>query len=820
MSRLVFFTADDGTHGRELWVTDGTPGGTRMIDINPGPQGSWPSHFAVLPDGRVVFQASDAGIEQHRTELFVSDGTDDGTFMVRNIGGIGFNGEPRFMTPLADGRIVFSAADGRRPAEGHSGRELWITDGTAAGTELLKDINPGARNGGWANNSDPSQFQVLGNGKVVFFADDGVHGREPWVTDGTPEGTFMLRDLTPGPEGTTGFSSNTRLLDDGRLLINNAYVTDGTREGTVPYDPEPAPDPEFPRQPDLFGRGINQDAYPVERVSFPVGLSETRSLFAANGAQKISADRFQGFELVEKVPESAGTFSFQIFAEHGSRFAMMISGPDGSVFRSGSAHRSLFGDDPDANANTSISVPVQDLGDGPIVISAMAPAVRVTNDQDARISVTYSGANGSVTQESIHFSAPGTRWMAPSFETMQALGDGPISVSAVRGEVRDEGNTTRTINLRYELTDFHGVIPTGRELWVTDGTEAGTRMIADILPGAIGSDVSNFMRFLDGRVLFSAVDGTPPEAGEPAASLWITDGTSGGTIKLSDGVGQIDPSMINRDPISPGQDKLVILSRGGNALWVTDGTPAGTDRIAENIARVDRSAELQDGRFLVGTTGTGAEATKAIWVTDGTAQGSLLVAEGVELPFGWDNSHYFVDKDLVVVRYNDSETGAEPWVLDLAQGGFTRLADINPGPDGSAPQEFILAMPESMRVPNSTLFETRVTLLDEAEDSFSLRPFFSDPMGGALSFFLENLPAGVSFDPATATVKAAPDATPGRHEVTVNADSAGGGRASDSFAWDLVDTGLLRLSSDGGWGRETRDSPITLESGHTLTIGL
>ncbi len=815
MSRLVFFTADDGIHGRELWVTDGTPAGTRMIDIAPGPQSSWPSNFAVLPDGRVVFQATDAPIEQHRSELFVSDGTDDGTYMVRNIGGIGFNGEPRFMTPLGDGRIVFSASDGRWAPDGDTGRELWITDGTAAGTALLKDINPNVEFGR-PQNSDPRSFYALGNGKVVFFADDGEHGREPWVTDGTPEGTFMLRDLTPGPDSTIVFSGNTRLLDDGRLLINNAYVTDGTTAGTVPYDPEPEPDPVFPRQPDVFERGINQDAYPVERGISHVGLSETRTLFAANGAQKLSADRLPGLQLAESVPDGTTNLRFDLIAEQGTRIAMMISGSDGQRYEAISTHRSLL--DPDSVPVGSLSVPLAGLGNGPVVISAIAQPVKVSNDESAIIKVTFSGSGGSVTQTTSPL-GPGSRWITPSAETMRALGDGPISVSSVTGEIREFDGTVRPVTVRHELTDFHGVIPTGRELWATDGTEAGTRMIADILPGAIGSDIDGFVRFPDGRVLFHAVDGPAAEADAPAASLWITDGTASGTVKLSDAVGRIDGSPRFSKAVGTAEDKMVVLSRDGNTLWVTDGTPGGTERIAQDIARVDRPTELQDGRLLLGTTGSDAQSTKAIWVTDGTAEGSLLVTEGIELPFGWE-SHYFVEKDIIVVRYNDPVTGPEPWALDLANGGFTLLADINPGPDGSAPQEFILALPESQRVPNSTLFETRVTLLDDAADSFSLRPFFSDPMGGALSFFLQNLPAGVSFDPATAMLTAAADAAAGRHEVTVTADSTQGGRTTDSFAWDLVDTGLLKIEASGGWGRETRESPITLEPGGVLHVGL
>ncbi|MFN7195050.1 MAG: hypothetical protein ACK5UV_01000 [bacterium] len=77
---------------------------------------------------------------------------------------------------------LFNASD-----ETH-GIELWITDGTPVGTSLLKDINPGTNGGGGTG------FTALGNGKVVFAAYSAA-GFEPWVTDGTPAGTSLLKAI-------------------------------------------------------------------------------------------------------------------------------------------------------------------------------------------------------------------------------------------------------------------------------------------------------------------------------------------------------------------------------------------------------------------------------------------------------------------------------------------------------------------------------------------------------------------------------------------------------------------------------------------------
>ena len=94
--------------------------------------------------------------------------------------------EPSDYMTLGD-KLIFRANDGEH------GYELWVTDGTAEGTQLLKDINvgPGSFIGGWNN-----QF-VLGD-RIIFDANDTTHGVELWVTDGTTEGTMLLSDVSPG----------------------------------------------------------------------------------------------------------------------------------------------------------------------------------------------------------------------------------------------------------------------------------------------------------------------------------------------------------------------------------------------------------------------------------------------------------------------------------------------------------------------------------------------------------------------------------------------------------------------------------------------
>jgi ELWxxDGT repeat protein len=134
---------------------------------------------------------------------------------------------------VALGEVVFFNAN-----DGVHGNELWRSDGTAAGTYMLLDIRPGA------TGSDPIRFFPL-NGKLFFFANDSIHGDEPWVTDGTVAGTALLKDINPG-EVSSNRRSGIGLKNDMEVMNSQLYFvadsgssyaqlwkTDGTTEGTA-----------------------------------------------------------------------------------------------------------------------------------------------------------------------------------------------------------------------------------------------------------------------------------------------------------------------------------------------------------------------------------------------------------------------------------------------------------------------------------------------------------------------------------------------------------------------------------------------------------
>jgi ELWxxDGT repeat protein len=248
----LYFASDNGESGRELFVSDGTTKGTQLVkDIYPGEgengykNASSPFYLTEF-DGKLYFTAQgDANDE----ELFVSDGTAKGTQLLvdldqsegeydanlleRQFGD--FN--TRKLLEFND-KLYFKANDGVH------GEELFVSDGTAEGTQLVADINQETSSYGYSYGSSPSDL-VEFNDKLYFAANDGVHGRELFVSDGTAEGTQLLVDLREETDSDSYGSSPRELVEFNDKLYFAAYdgesrelyVSDGTAEGTQLLDP-------------------------------------------------------------------------------------------------------------------------------------------------------------------------------------------------------------------------------------------------------------------------------------------------------------------------------------------------------------------------------------------------------------------------------------------------------------------------------------------------------------------------------------------------------------------------------------------------------
>ena len=182
VGNTLYFQADDGIHGMELWKSDGTAAGTVMVkDIYSGSDSgiSYPDITAI--GNTIYFSANDG---THGIELWKTDGTATGTVMVKDIRTPGYSWVD-YITAV--GNTLFFTADVG------SGHELWTSDGTASGTYKVKEINPSGHAVG--GNVVP-WLTAVGN-TVFFCANDGTHGNELWTSDGTASGTNMVRDTDP-----------------------------------------------------------------------------------------------------------------------------------------------------------------------------------------------------------------------------------------------------------------------------------------------------------------------------------------------------------------------------------------------------------------------------------------------------------------------------------------------------------------------------------------------------------------------------------------------------------------------------------------------
>lgn len=242
---------------------------------------------------------------------------------------------------------------------------------------------------------------------------------------------------------------------------------------------------------------------------------------------------------------------------------------------------------------------------------------------------------------------------------------GPLNFNVVNGKLLFSANTS-----------------VGRELWISDGTSAGTKLLKDINAGA-GSSLQNVgngpRAVLGAKLVFAANDGTTGE------ELWVSDGTSAGTILLKD----IYTGSTSSDPLADGWavvgTKLVFTARtlaNGNEVWVTDGTTAGTTLLKDinsGSAPSYPGAFVQyNGKVYFGAD-DGVNGSK-LWVTDGTASGTQLINVPFEAPV------YFVVLNSMMISFAyDATNGVELWKTDGTVGGSSLIKDINPGFASSVP---------------------------------------------------------------------------------------------------------------------------------------
>ena len=379
---------------------------------------------------------------------------------------------------------------------------------------LLKDIKVGAAS------SSPASFLRIG-GKLVFFADDGASGIEPWVSDGTPGGTFLLRDVWPGASGSFNPScavcnavavGNTVffIANDGSGL-STLWKTDGTTAGTVNVAP-----------------GVGASS--VGKVGSIVFFAGQYGLVwksdgTAAGTVMVSGTYMLGSEIAEM-----NGVAYYPGADNFSGYELWKS--DGT------------------EAGT---VRVKDLNPGsPDGLPSLLTNIGGT--------LYFSASNGT----------------AAGFYKSDGTAAGTVLVKQVGMQGFAGLDRRQIVSLNGTIYLIASDPAHGFELWKSDGTTAGTVMVKDIYPG-VGAGLAGSALVVAGNTLFfKAGDDTH------GYELWKSDGTAAGTVMVKDIFPSISGSIPADLADVNGTLFFSAMSSyaAGTQPWTSDGTEAGTVQLA------------------------------------------------------------------------------------------------------------------------------------------------------------------------------------------------------------------------------------------------
>ena len=648
---VLFFARSDMPYARRLWRTDGTPGGTVLVATSCG--GDCPSipygNASALLGGVLYFPASTPASP---VELWRSDGTDGGT--VRLTGAM----HPGALTAVG-GSLYFSGA------ETVTGYELWTSDGTAGGTRLVKDLRPGPQS------SIVGQLTAVGD--RLFFAADTGTGDELWTSDGTVAGTRLVKEIGPGPLGAaigamTAVGGVAWFAATDSSHGRELWRSDGTSAGTVLFDLRPGP---FDSAPD--GLVVHQG------LLFFVALHPTAGTRLWRSDGSVAGTRTVGTAFATSAP------------------AWTASGPQGVYFAGfGPSGPELWRSD-GTDPGTVLVRDLATVSSYPDRLTALgARVVFTTLLEPSRFSAWSSDGTepGTVELGSV---CPGSCWpdygsvgLGRFFEPLDdaVLFSGMTDASGhelwrsdgtpggtsvlVDGSPGSGSSLPRELTLagdRVFYTAYQAA--TGQELWSTDGTAAGTALVRDMRPGPVGSGPRALTAVGD-RVFFTAEDGVI------GTELWTSDGTSAGTAPVGDLHPQDQGASIVEAVASGG---VLYHTDAAGVLWRSDGTAQGTHA----VPGAPRAAQLADVGGVLYFRGSHPDSGAELWRTDGLPLGTRLVADLTPGPAGARPSQLTRAGHLLYFTVADTAHGTELWRSDGTAAGTLLVKDIVPGPGGSRP---------------------------------------------------------------------------------------------------------------------------------------
>lgn len=357
--------------------------------------------------------------------------------------------------------------------DGVHGSELWKSDGSATGSVMVADVNPGSES------SNPENIFVIGD-TVYFTANDGVHGRELWKSDGTETGTVMVADINPGSGSSDAgqFTNWNDILyfvagDGGNGL--ELWKSDGTQTGTT------------------LVADIN---------SGTAGSNPQRLTVSGSWLYMVANDGTHGRELWKSDGTSGGT----------SLVADLTSGTaDSNPQELADVNGTLFFTHEDTTYGRELWK--SDAGGTSLVLdarpgSASSTPLELTNVGGTLFMSLDDGVHGRELWKS-DGTAGGTQLVSDVR---------PGSGSSLPEEFID-------VNGEVYFTAFNDT--TGAEIWKSGGTAATTSVVTDVSEVAYTGGPQR-LRLVDEAVYFQL------QTGSAAITLWRTDGTVSGTEMVTD----------------------------------------------------------------------------------------------------------------------------------------------------------------------------------------------------------------------------------------------------------------------------------------------
>lgn len=648
-------------------------------DFNALPANGVPFSFTPVSDGFFFVVDPKAGYVQNDTkmgpQLWKSDGTAAGTHVVKEFAAIATNDlshAPDVLFPV--GSVVYFSAD-----EGYSGFELWRSDGTTAGTYLVADMAPGDQS------TFPQCFAASGN--IVYFGRSGDNAeREIWQSDGTAAGTVLFVSLGR-PDWWEG-----SYFSGGGVLGNSVYVSvgdelwvaDGTATGSKRLDTDQT----------LMKA---HDFHVVNgRMTF-FGREATNSggLFAVDGGDSVPS-------IVLYFPETANWGRFPVVlndrlyfrgTSYGTGARNILWKSDGTGPGSEIVEDFSSGAMADFNDFDSLTV-AGDLLFGRVrgidgkyklwrADGTPAGSFPIIGDSDVNLTGNFLAAAGNqvgfISWNSIeHYSLWKSDGTQAGTVKLKAL---PAGDDAIPRGVLGFGSTI-AFGYRGDGSKLTWSI------WASRLTATTTESIATI--GSTQTDsgyepeIVYSQAFADGlpntKPAFD--DGTFPFSlrREQGVELWKSDGAAAGTVLVKDvlaGPASSSPSQFTR----AGQ-YIYFAARnadGGQQIWRSDGTAAGTILVKDATPRSGTNYYNQSMRLLGRWNGELIFAESAygvtdIYRTDSTAGGTAVVRFFSQI-FSALNEGCIVG-NLILFALRSSAYHFELWRSDGTTQGTVRLGDF------------------------------------------------------------------------------------------------------------------------------------------------